>query len=87
MKLWNTKTKDWSFKRRGQKARFIWNNTGYNIEDLVYLWLCQDQLQQYYSFFKGVMNWEIKILLIFWHIRVHCAIKTFCKFQNSKRSR
>ncbi len=25
--------------------------------------------------FKGVMNWEIKIPLIFWYIRGHCAIK------------
>ncbi len=25
--------------------------------------------------FKGVMNWEIKIPLIFWNIRRHCTIK------------
>ncbi len=35
---------------------------------------------------KGVMNWEIKIPLIFWHIRGHCSIKASCKFQNSKLS-
>ncbi len=34
--------------------------------------------------FKGVITWEIKIPLIFWHIRGHCTIKTSCKFQNSK---
>ncbi len=36
--------------------------------------------------FKGVMNLEIKIPLIFWCIRGHCTIKTFCNFQNSKLS-
>ncbi len=30
--------------------------------------------------FKRVMNWEAKILLIFWHIRGHCAINKSCKF-------
>ncbi len=48
MKLWNTKTKTDHSKGRGLKARFMWNNTRYNTEDLVYLWLYQDQLQEYY---------------------------------------
>ncbi len=39
---------------------------------------------QMFSLIKGVMNWETKILLIFWNIRGHCTIKTSCKFQNSK---
>ncbi len=33
--------------------------------------------------FKGVMNWETEIPLMFWHIRGHFALKTPCKFQNS----
>ncbi len=35
-------------------------------------------------YFKRVMNWEIKILLIFWHISRHSDIKTFCAFLELK---
>ncbi len=30
--------------------------------------------------FKGVMAWEVKFALIFWHIRGLCTIKTSYKF-------
>ncbi len=32
----------------------------------------------------GVMTWEIKFALIFWHIRGLCTIKTPCKFHSLK---
>lgn len=35
-------------------------------------------------FFRGIMNWEIKSSLIFWHIRDH-YYNISCKFQNSER--
>ncbi len=38
------------------------------------------------TFILGVMNCEIKITLIFWYLRGHCALKTSCKLQNSKLS-
>jgi len=35
--------------------------------------------------FKGVMNWEIKFFLSFWHLRGHHIIRISCTFQNWKR--
>lgn len=49
---------------------------------LLYWWKCKP----YMYLIKGVMNWEIKIPLIFWHIRGQHTIKISCKFQNSKLS-
>lgn len=33
---------------------------------------------------KGLMNWEIKSLLTFWHLTGDCAVTTHCTVQNSE---
>ncbi len=39
------------------------------------------------SLIKGVMTWEIKFALIFWHMRGLWNIKTSCKFHSLKHPR
>ncbi len=52
-------------------------------------WSTEEEKIKYYLqtqsvVFKGVMNWEIKILLIFWHIRGYCTVKNILQISELK---